>query len=96
MQAQQQAQGQPKPMDPAQAMMKAEQIKSQSKMQTDMAKLQLENKKLDMEDDRKRDELDQELVLKAAETLAKYGVQVDQNRIKEMQNAPRNNRGQMQ
>ena len=96
MQAQQQAQGQPKPMDPAQAMMNAEQIKSQSKMQTDMAKLQLENKKLEMEDDRKRDELDQELVLKAAETLAKYGVQVDQNRIKEMQNAPRNNRGQMQ
>ena len=96
MQAQQQAQGQPKPMDPAQAMMNAEQIKSQSKMQTDMAKLQLENKKLEMEDDRKRDELDQELVIKAAETLAKYGVQVDQNRIKEMQNAPRNNRGQMQ
>tara|TARA_B100000003_G_scaffold9524_1_gene8193 strand:+ start:414 stop:2495 length:2082 start_codon:yes stop_codon:yes gene_type:complete len=97
MQAQQMAQNQPKPIDPAQAMMNAEQIKAQSKMQSDMAKMQLDNKKLEMEDDRKRDELDQELVIKAAELLSKHGISLDTNRIKEMQNAPRNNsNGQMQ
>ena len=97
MQAQQQAQGQPKQMDPAQAMMNAEQIKAQAKMQSDMARVQLDNKKLEMEDDRKRDELDQELIVKAAELLSKHGISLDTNRIKELQNAPRNNGGgQMQ
>ena len=60
-------------------------------------RMQLDNKKLEMEDDRKRDELDQELVIKAAELLSKHGISLDTNRIKEMQNAPRNNNeGQMQ
>lgn len=94
MQAQQMSQNQPKPMDPAQAVMNAEQIKAQSKMQSDMAKMQLDNKKLEMEDDRKRDELDQELVIKAAELLSQHGISLDTNRIKEMQSSPRNNSGE--
>jgi hypothetical protein len=66
-------------------------------MQSDMARVQLDNKKLEMEDDRKRDELDQELIVKAAELLSKHGISLDTNRIKELQNAPRNNGGgQMQ
>ena len=58
----QQAQG----TDPNQAFLAAEQMKAQSQMQTDMAKLQLEQQKLAMEDDRKRDQMDQDLLVDAA------------------------------
>ena len=81
----QQAQMQPPPIDPAQAMMQGEQIKAQSKMQTDMAKLQLDAQKTMMEDDRKRDEMDQDLIVKAAELLSKTGNNLDVAEIKRMQ-----------
>ncbi len=41
------------------------------------------------DDDRKRDQMEQDLVMKAAEIIGKYGTAVDVERIKQMQNAPR-------
>jgi hypothetical protein len=89
----QQAAAQNQPQDPnaalAQAQVQAEMIRAQSKAQTDMAKVQLEAQKALAEDDRKRDEMDQDLIVKAAEMIGKYGTAVDVERIKQMQNEPR-------
>lgn len=87
-QAQQGKQGQ-QPIDPGMAMIQAEQIKAQQKAQTDMMKLQIEAQKAISEDDRKRDEMDQDLLVKAAEIIGKYGTAVDVERIKRMQAEPR-------
>ena len=81
----QQAQG----TDPNQAFLAAEQMKAQSQMQTDMAKLQLEQQKLAMEDDRKRDQMDQDLLVDAAKVLGQYGTNVDVAAIKAAQQAAR-------
>jgi len=81
----QQAQG----TDPNQAFLAAEQMKAQTQMQTDMAKLQLEQQKLAMEDDRKRDQMDQDLLVDAAKVLGQYGTQVDVAAIKAAQQAAR-------
>jgi len=81
----QQAQG----TDPNQAFLAAEQMKAQSQMQTDMAKLQLEQQKLAMEDDRKRDQMDQDLLVDAAKVLGQYGTSVDVAAIKAAQQAAR-------
>ena len=89
--AQQQAQNQPQPIDPATAVMQTEQIRANAKMQSDMAKLGLEREKMMLADDLKRDELDQDLLLKAGELLSKHGYQVDVNEIKRMQAQERNN-----
>jgi hypothetical protein len=91
MQQQQQAaqQGQQQVMDPAMAMIQAEQIKAQQKAQTDMLKLQIDAQKAIAEDDRKRDEMDQDLLVKAAEIIGKYGTAVDIERIKALQAEPR-------
>jgi len=86
-QAQQGQQGQQN--DPNAAYLQAEQIKAQAKMQTDQLKLQLEAQKAIAEDDRKRDEMDQDLLLSAAEIIGKYGTAVDVERIKQLQNEPR-------
>jgi hypothetical protein len=88
MQQQQQAQ-QGQQNDPNAAYLQAEQIKAQAKMQTDQLKLQLEAQKAIAEDDRKRDEMDQDLLLSAAEIIGKYGTAVDVERIKQLQNEPR-------
>jgi hypothetical protein len=84
-----QQQGQQQSMDPGMAMVQAEQIKAQQKSQTDMIKLQIEAQKALAEDDRKRDEMDQDLLVKAAEIIGKYGTAVDVERIKAMQAEPR-------
>lgn len=81
----QQAQGN----DPNQAFLAAEQMKAQSQMQSDMAKLQLEQQKLVMEDDRKRDQMDQDLLVDAAKVLGQYGTSVDVAAIKAAQQAAR-------
>lgn len=86
-QAQQGQQGQQN--DPNAAYLQAEQIKAQAKMQTDQLKLQLEAQKAIAEDDRKRDEMDQDLLVSAAEIIGKYGTSVDVERIKQLQNEPR-------
>ena len=81
----QQAQG----TDPNQAFLAAEQMKAQTQMQSDMAKLQLEQQKLAMEDDRKRDQMDQDLLVDAAKVLGQYGTNVDVAAIKAAQQAAR-------
>ena len=85
---QQQGQGQQQG-DPNAAYLQAEQIKAQAKMQSDQLKLQLEAQKAIADDDRKRDQMDQDLLINAAEIIGKYGTAVDVERIKQMQNAPR-------
>ena len=88
MMQQQQGQGQQQ-SDPNAAYLQAEQIKAQAKMQSDQLKLQLEAQKAIADDDRKRDQMDQDLLISAAEVIGKYGTAVDVERIKQMQNAPR-------
>ena len=86
MMQQQSAQGQ---QDPNQAYLAAEQMKAQSKAQTDMMKLQLDAQKAAADDDLKRDQMDQDLLIKAAEVYGRYGTAVDVAQIKQAQNAPR-------
>lgn len=73
----------------AQAQVQAEQIKAESKVQTDMLKAQIDAQKAIAQDDRERDKLDQDLLIKTAEIMGKHGTAVDVERIKQMQNAPR-------
>lgn len=80
----QQAQGQQQP-DPNAAYLQAEQIKAQTKQQADAMDMQLRSQKMMMDDDRARDQMAQDLAIKAAELLAKTGVQIDQNAIKREQ-----------
>jgi len=90
LQMQQQAQAQQaQGSDPNQAFLQAEQMKAQAKMQSDMAKLQLEQQKAAMDDDRKRDQMDQDLLVDAAKILGQYGTQVDVATVKAAQNAIR-------
>ena len=99
--AQQAAQGQG---DPNQAYLAAEQMKAQGRAQTDMAKLQLEGQKamaeeqrkrqeMMLDDDQKRDEMVQDLAVKVAEILGKYGTSVDVARVQAEQQAPRDPMG---
>ena len=89
----QQAAAQNQPQDPnaalAQAQIQAEQIKAQSKAQTDMMRMQLDAQKFMAEDDRARDKMDADLLVEAAKVLGQWGVAVDVEEIKAMQNAPR-------
>lgn len=88
-QAAQAAQGQQQQDPQAQAFLQAEQIKAQQKAQSDMMKIQIEAQKAIAADDRERDKMDQDMLVKAAEILGKYGTAVDVERIKAMQNEPR-------
>ena len=63
--------------------------KLQQQGQLDIAKLQLEQQKLAMEDDLQRDQMDQDLLVDTAKVLGQYGTQVDVAQIKANQNAPR-------
>ena len=73
----------------AQAQVQAETIKAQTAAQTAMAKMQLEAQKALAQDDRERDKMDQDLLIKAAEMLGKYGTAVHVEQIKQMQAEPR-------
>ena len=73
------AQGQP---DPNAAFLQAEQIKAQAKMQSDAMKMQLDAQKAAAEDDRKRDQMAQDLLVDAAKIYGQYGTNVDVARIK--------------
>jgi len=73
----------------AQALVQAETIRAQAKAQSDMAKIQLDAQKALSADDRERDKMDQDLLIKAAEVIGKYGTAVDVERIKAMQSEPR-------
>ena len=85
-QAQQQGQ---QPMDQATAYLQAEQLKAQAKSQTDMAKLQIDAQKAIATDDRQRDQMDQDLLVKAAEIYGKYQTNVDVAGVKQAQAQPR-------
>ena len=89
-QAQMQQGQQPNPMAMA---MQAEQMKAQTNAQVQMAKAQMDNQykmhKLGMDDDLQRDEMVQNLAVKVAEILGKYGTAVDVQGIKAEQDAAR-------
>jgi len=84
-QAAQAAAQQPQGSDPNAAFLQAEQMKTSARVQADMAKTQLDAQRMLMEDDRQRDKMTQDLAIKAAELLAKTGVQIDLNAIKREQ-----------
>ena len=68
--------------DPNAAFLQAEQMKAQAKVSTDMAKLQLDAQKAMAEDDLKRDQMAQDLLVDAAKIAGQYGAQVDVAGIK--------------
>ena len=87
---QQQAQAQQgQASDPNAAFLQAEQMKAQTKMQTDMAKLQLDAQKAASEDDLKRDKMGQELLVDAAKIYGQYGTAVDVARVQSEQDKNR-------
>lgn len=79
---QQQQQG-----DPSQALVAAEQIKAQAKLASDQQRIQLEFMKAQMQDDRERDRMLQDMEIAMAQIAAKYGVAIDTARIKAEQQA---------
>ena len=95
-QAQMQAGQQP---NPAQMLMQAEAMKTQTNAQVNMAKAQMDNQykmhELAMKDDLQRDEMVQDLAIKVAEILGKYGTAVDVQQVKEEQAAEREHNAQM-
>ncbi len=103
---QQQQQGGAPASDPNQAFLMAEQMKAQSKVQVDMAKLQLDAQKasadqqfkmheLAMKDDLKRDEMVQDLAVEVAKILGQYNSTVNVAAVKAEQDATRTHNEQM-
>lgn len=76
-------------MAKTQAKAQTDMMKMQSKNQLDQFKLQLDAQKAAAADDRERDKMEQDLVVKAAEILGKYGTAVDVERIRQLQAVPR-------
>lgn len=79
----------PQPLDPGNAMVQAEQLKAQTKAQTDLVKMQVDAQKAIAQDDRERDKMDQDLLIEAAKILGQYGAKVDVEAIKQAQQTPR-------
>lgn len=99
MQQQQAAAQQPPMPDPNAALMQAEAMKAQTRAQVDMAKAQMDQQykmhKLAMDDDLARDDMVQDLAVKVAEILGKYGTAVDVQQVKEEQAAIREHNANM-
>jgi hypothetical protein len=90
LQQQQAAAQQPPPPDPqTQAFLQVEQLKVEQRQQADLVKAQADLAKAQMADDRERDRMDMDLLVKAAEILGNYGVAVDVAQIQALQAAPR-------
>jgi hypothetical protein len=90
LQMQQQAQeAQGQPADPNAAFLQAEQIKAQVKMQSDQMKMQLDAQKAAADDDLKRDQMAQDLLVNAAKIYGEYGTQVDVARVQAEQDKVR-------
>ena len=87
-QQQQQAQQNPQMTD-GEALVQAEQYKADKNAEMNMMKIQIDAQKALAVDDRERDALDQELLIKTAEILGKYGTAVDTAKIKQAQQEPR-------
>lgn len=71
------------------ANMQIKAVENQSKAEKDLADLKMKYQELLQADDLQRDRMDQELMIKAAEILAKYGVNVDTAQIQAMKAMPR-------
>jgi hypothetical protein len=87
-QQQQQAQENPQMTD-GEALVQAEQYKADKKAEMDMLRAQIDAQKALAVDDRERDKLDQDLLIKAAEILGRYGQSIDTAKIKQAQAEPR-------
>ena len=81
--------------DPNQAFMQAEMMKSQMDMQKAAMDNQTKMHELGMKDDLERDKMVQDLAIKVAEILGKYGTAVDVEEIKAEQNAIRQHNAEM-
>ena len=64
-------------------------MKAQVKMQTDMAKLKFDAQKAAADNDLKRDQMAQDLLVDAAKIAGQYGTSVDVARIKAEQDKVR-------
>ena len=89
MQQQQQMEAENQQMTEAEALVQAEQYKADKKAEMDMLKAQIDAQKAIAVDDRERDKLDQDLIIKAAEILGEYGTKVDVEQIKAAQQQAR-------
>ena len=90
LQQQQQAQAQQgEEQDPNAAFLQAEQMKAQVKMQSDAAKMQLDAQKAAADNDLKRDQMAQDLLVDAAKVYGEYGTSVDVARIQAEQDKVR-------
>tara|TARA_R100001198_G_scaffold14588_1_gene6834 strand:+ start:1913 stop:3997 length:2085 start_codon:yes stop_codon:yes gene_type:complete len=90
LQQQQEAQAQQgEAQDPNAAFLQAEQMKAQVKMQSDAAKIQLDAQKAAADNDLKRDQMAQDLLVDAAKVYGEYGTSVDVARIQAEQDKVR-------
>jgi hypothetical protein len=90
LQAQQQAQAeQGQPSDPNAAFLQAEQMKVQAKSQSDQMKLQLDAQKAAADNDLKRDQMAQDLLVNAAKIYGEYGTSVDVAKVQAEQDKVR-------
>jgi len=86
MQAAQAAQGQQQQAsDPNAAFLQAEQMKTSARVQADMQKTQLDFVKAQMQDDRERDKMIQDLAIEAAKILANSGIRLNEQQIRAQQ-----------
>ena len=76
-------------MTDAEALVQSEQYNADKQMEMQQLKLQIEAQKAIAIDDRDRDKMDQDLLIKAAEILGKYGTAVDTANIKKAQDEAR-------
>lgn len=74
-----------------QAQQQAKIAELQMRRQTDLEKLQKEYMNDAREDDRKRDQMEQDLYIQQAKIAGQYGSTVDAERIRALQNMPRDN-----
>lgn len=88
-QAAQAAQGQQQASDPNAAFLQAEQMKTSARVQADIMKVQLDAQKAAMDDDFRRDELAQNLLLDGAKIVADTGVRLNTEALKREQAMPR-------
>jgi len=76
-----------------QADMQVKAAQMQSKQGQELAELQLKYRELQSSNDLERDQMNQDLIVEAAKILGQYGTAVDVERVKIMQNAPRDEMG---
>ena len=76
-----------------QADMQVKAAQMQSKQGQELAELQLKYRELQSSNDLERDQMNQDLIVEAAKILGQYGTAVDVERVKMMQNAPRDEMG---